>query len=201
MHKCLPLFLLFILPFVGKADSPLTSTPFFEAYRTETIVGYAMDHPVLDKKIAKFLMKPNKPLALKAAVINSMGWDPDGKNNAEILLGFLVDKRKITSEAKDFTKLTAHDLFCMGYCMAMDDYFNVEAAAEVLAKAGAKMPHSLTAQLIHALVMAQMAMDQDFCMVYTLVSQVVDNQALNRDLNAEAVRLIMDYINLYQENC
>lgn len=201
MTRFLPLLLLMLLPFFGKADSPLTSTPFHEAYAAEKMVAYALEHPVIDKKIAKFLMKSNQPLALKAAVINAMGWDTEGKNNAELLLTYLVKKRKIESDDKDFSKLTAHDLFCMGYCMALDNYFEVEAAAEVLALAASKMPKSFTAQLIHSLVLAQMAMDQDWCMVYNLVTQVAQNSTLKRDMSEGAVSIVMDYIELYKENC
>ncbi len=198
----LVLLVLGLAPKMTWADSPLTSTPFYKAYfETEKMVRYAKDNPILDKKIAKFLMKESNPLHLKAAVINAMGWDVDGKNNAEILLAYLVEKRKIGNDEQEFEKLTPHDLFCMGYTMALDNYFDVEDAASVLALAGAKMPGNFTAQFIHALVMAQIAMDVDWCDVWKLVSSVEQNKTLKREMLPAAIAIVMEYIGLYRDDC
>ena len=196
-----PLLLLLLLPHWSVADSPLTSTPFHQAYDGVKMVEYAREHPTLDKKIAKFLMKGNAPLHHKAAVINAMGWNSNGKDNAELLLDFLVKKRKIGNDEEDFEKLTAHDLFCMGYCMAMDDYFDVEDAASVLAIASNRMPDNFTARFIHALVMAQIAFNVDWCDVWKLVSEVEQNQTLDRGMKPTAINIVMEYISLYRDSC
>lgn len=197
----LPLLALLFLPLITWADSPLTSTPFHQAYAGVKIVSYAADHPVLDKKIAKYLLKEKNPIHRKAAVINAMGWDSEGKNNAELLLEYLVKARGISDEEKDFEKLTPSDLFCMGYLMAMDNYFNVEDAASVLAIAGSQMPNNFTVQFIHSLVMAQIAMDVDWCDVWKLVAAVERNKNLVREMPQEAVDIVMEYISLYKNEC
>ena len=165
------------------------------------MVEYAREHPTLDKKIAKFLMKESAPLHHKAAVINAMGWNSNGKNNAELLLDHLVKKRKIGDNEKDFEKLTAQDLFCMGYCMAMDNYFDVEDAASVLAIASSRLNNNFTVRFIHALVMAQIAFDVDWCDVWKLVSEVEQNKSLERDMKPTAINIVMEYISLYRDSC
>ena len=196
-----PIWALLLLPQWSYADSPLTSTPFHQAYDGVKMVEYAREHPTLDKKIAKFLMKESAALHHKAAVINAMGWNSQGKDNAELLLDHLVKKRKIGNDEKDFEKLTAHDLFCMGYCMAMDNYFDVEDAASVLALASSKMPNNFTARFIHALVMAQIAFDVDWCDVWKLVSEVEQDGSLKRSMKPTAINIVMEYISLYRESC
>lgn len=192
---------LLVFPFANQADSPLTSTPFHTAYSSIKIVQYASEHPVLDKKIAKYLIKDKNPLHIKAAVINAMGWDFDGKQNAELLLEYLARARGIDGQNKDFSKLNPTDLFCMGYCMAMDNYFEVDDAASILALAGTKMPNNFTVHFIHSLVIAQIAMEVDFCDVWRLVAEVEENKTLERSMMPEAIAIVMDYIGLYKEEC
>lgn len=186
---------------VAKADSPLTSTPFHNAYENVKIVNYALVKGRVDKKIAKFLMKKKNSIAIKAAVINAMGWDTEGKKNAEKFLEFLVIKRKISSEDKSFDKLTPQDLFCMGYMMAMDDYHDVVAGEQILRIACEKMPQSFTVAFIHALVESQINMDFGWCKVWEVVYKVEQNKSLVREMSSEAIGIVMEYIDLYKEDC
>ncbi len=182
-----------------QADSPLTSTPFHRAYMDLKVVSYAKEQGVVDKKIAKFLMK-DKPLHQKAAVINALGWSMDGKNNAELFLEFLKVKRKLVQES-DFANLTGPDLFCMGYMMALDNYFDVGEAFQVLSIAQTKMPENFTANFVLSLVEAQIMMDSDWCKVWQVVHKVEQNKSLERSMLPAAVKIVMEYIQLYQSEC
>lgn len=193
--------LLLLQPMALQADSPLTSTPFHEAYLDVRMVRYAQEKGKMDKKIARFLLKKKKSIAVKAAVINALGWDPDGQNNAEIFLPYLLQKRKISAENPDWSQLGAADLMCMGYLMAMDDYFDCEAAEKVLLTARERDPKSFTVALVHSLVLAQVMFDSDWCMVWRVVAETVADGRLDREMNEFAVEIVMEYIGLYEESC
>lgn len=182
-----------------KADSPLTSTPFYKAYfEQEKMVSYAKEKGVIDKRIAKFLMKKNKPIGVKAAVVNALGWKSDG-NNAEVFLSFLAVKRDVRPD--DFSRLTGSDLMCMGYMMAMDNYFDVEDAEKVLIAAKEKLPNSFTVHLIHALILGQLFMDSDWCMVWSVYSDVNSNVGLTKDIRPSALKIVHEYLSLYKDEC
>lgn len=183
-----------------KADSPLTSTPFYKAYTDLKMVAYAKESGIVDKKIARYLSKSNVPLHEKAAVINALGWDFDGKKNAELYLDYLSEKRGLDLSTDIFV-LPAADLFCVGYLTALDNYFEVRYAQAILQSAEKQMPNNFTVAFIHGLVQAQIAMDSDWCKVYQVVHVVESNPNLERAMRPTAVKIIMDYIQLYQEEC
>lgn len=204
LNSLRPLSLLFLLIFIAprlQADSPLTSTPFHEAYLDLKIVSHAKETGVVDKKIAKYLLNRKKPIALKAAVVNALGWDFNGKQNAELFLGYLADKRGITAENQNWDLLTAHDLMCIGYMMALDNYFDCEAAEKVLLMARGKEPKNHTIALVHALVLAQVLFDSDWCLSWRAVSDVDKDPDLQIELREEAMQIVMSYMILYKDEC
>ena len=183
-----------------KADSPLTSTPFYKAYTDLKMVAYAKESGIVDKKIAKFLSKSKVPLHEKAAVINALGWDFDGKKNAELYLAYLSDKRGMEI-GNDVFVLPPSDLFCVGYLTALDNYFDVRYAQEILQSAERQMPQNFTVAFIHALVKAQIAMDSDWCEVYQVVYAVESNSNLKPSMRRSAIKIVMEYIELYKDEC
>lgn len=195
--------LLLFSGFYAHADSPLTSTYFAENYAEDhKLVNYAAEQKSLDKKIAKFLLKKNKSLDLKLAVINAMGWNFNGTDNAEIFLGYLSKKYKTEILLDDpSTQLTGAELICLGYITAMSDYFHPQRALPALEKGLRKLPNSLAANMVTALVKAQIAMENDWCKVWKVVDAVVQNSSLEQDFKATAIETIMEYINLYQSEC
>jgi hypothetical protein len=64
------------------ADSPITSTPFSEAYQDYNIVKAAKRSGVLTVEMAEYLSSPSNPVDIKAALINSLSWKFEGKKNA-----------------------------------------------------------------------------------------------------------------------
>lgn len=200
---CLSAFmLLFIFHQNLFADSPLTSTAISEAYKNEKIVQQAAAaEGVLNTKLMKYLSKRRKPIALKIALINELGWKLGGKNNAALFWAYLQKKYKY-KDMEDFLKRAdGNTLICMAYLKALDDYQEVSEAIKIAQKAKSKNKDSYTINIICALIEAQKAQDSDWCKCYTLTNEVRKNKALTRDMNEEAIKIIFEYMDLYKEYC
>lgn len=205
MHQVHRICLLFSLAiafcFQAKADSPLTSTPFADAYADVSIVKYASGKGKVDKKIAKFLMDEKNAIDEKAAVVNALGWDIDGKQNAGIFMNFLKKKYKKNESSDILHVANGSELMCLGYMTAMDDYFNPAPGEKILALAAKKMPDSYTVQMIYSLARAQVHFDTNWCQVWKVVNAVDEDSNLTMELRSEARTIIMDYISLYKSEC
>lgn len=179
------------------ADSPLTSTPFHEAYQKEKIVQLALNAAgVITPKLMKYLSHPKKPIALKLALINALGWDVDGQHNAGIFYAYLKDKKKLNTLENNNADLQ----ICYAYLKAMDDYFDVEEALEYANRARSKSS-SYAVHLVASLIEAQQKMDSDWCGVYLASDQVRNNSELNLDFNPGASAIIYNYMERYADYC
>jgi hypothetical protein len=204
-----------IFPAISFADSPVTSTQFYTAYLDIDLVKKASMMPYIDEEIAMYLSAPENPLDIKAAVINAIGWETKGaesivqidydtgytyggKNNARRYSDFVFGK---PLDDLDFDTLPAHDLFCIGYLMVMDNYFEPEHAVSVLEKASESFPESFSAAMITAIVKAQAATRNidEWNNVWTIVDDVIQNKNLEMDMRAEAVDIILDYMISYRD--
>jgi hypothetical protein len=185
---------LFLFTDTASADSPLTSTPFSYAYDDISIVKEAEDKGVVDAGIAAYLADENNPLDVKAAVINALSWDFNGKTNAETYCSLIY---KTTVEQQDINSLSGAQQFCFGYLMAMDDYFNTEQPLVYLKLAEEKIPDSLTVSMVRALVEA---MDLEDGGWEDHMKPLLQNSSLKRDMRPEAVNIILDYMALYSED-
>jgi len=85
--------------------------------------------------------------------------------------------------------------------MAIDNYFYVEEALEVLFVAWDMNDVSFTVSMIFAIVEAQEAMDYDWCEVWLLTEDVLLDETLEKDMRDEAIEIIVDYMSLYEEDC
>lgn len=194
-----PLTLTLLLLTPVYADSPITSTDFYTAYLDVEIVNTAESEGIVNSEIAKYLSSPENPIDVKAAVINALGWDFEGKSNADGYAKLVFGK---SVKDLDLNNLSGDQLFCLGYLMAMDDYFNVDNAIPILEKANSKMADSLTVSLITAVVKAQKAMDdtENWNEVWELVAGgVIYDKDLKQDLRPEAGKIIFDYMSLYSD--
>ncbi|OGW14126.1 MAG: hypothetical protein A3G93_03715 [Nitrospinae bacterium RIFCSPLOWO2_12_FULL_45_22] len=83
MKKILTLVLIFaLIPLASikvHADSPVTSTPFSDAYMDIEIVRKAGTAGVLDSEMAGYLSSKKNPIDKRAAVINALSWRYGGK--------------------------------------------------------------------------------------------------------------------------
>lgn len=174
------------------ADSPVTSTDFYTAYMDYDIVRKAVETGEVNAEIAAYLSSANNPIGVKAAVINALSWDIDGKNNTEKYLG-LIYKKSLAELSLD--SLSGDELLVLGYLTVMDDYNQPEKALPVLEKAVNKKSDSLTAALITAIVKGQTA-DGD---IWNETYEVLNDKNLKKDIRTEAVRIIVDYTSLYSD--
>jgi hypothetical protein len=194
------LFGVFQISFQVRADSPITSTPFADAYKDIPMVVKAAERHEINDDIAAFLLGSAKT-DIKAAVCNALGWALEGKKNAEIFRGYLAKKYKSSTETLDLTRLKADELMCLGYLMVLGDYFNPTPAIPVLELAAKKNPKSYTVNILLALTRSQKDFDSDWCKVWINVKEVSVNNKLKKDMRAEAMKIIMEYMQLYESSC
>jgi len=180
------------------ADSPITSTPIYLAYDDVEIVTKASETGIVDDEIAHYLASPSNSIDIKAAVINGLDTDFKNKDNAEryskIVYGKSVSELNIDS-------LNGHELFCLGYLMAVDDYFNTDKASELMQKARVKMSNSLTVGLVSAVVYSQQYINnqEQWTKIWTVTEEVINDKKLQQDLRREAAAIIVDYMSSYSE--
>ena len=179
------------------ADSPITSTPFHEAYYDGAIVTYAAGKKVMDNTIADYLASDNNPIDVRMAVINAMGWDISGRNNTELYL------TQVYHGKKEFTmkSLSPDQKLVIGYMTIMDDYFKPEAGLPYLEEALKEMPNSRTANLIYTLAKGQEVMDEDFCKVWKYWDANMNKEGLNNDFSLAGELIAYDYIKEYKGYC
>ncbi|MDZ4713809.1 MAG: hypothetical protein SGI89_15990 [bacterium] len=197
----LKLFLLIFLcfpPFTIKADSPLTSTPFHDAYTDVDIVLKAEQLGVMNSEFAEYLHNESNPVEVKAALINALGWDFNGKLNSEIYCNE-IHKRAI--DRSDISGLNTNELFVIGYLKAMDNYLDPKTSLSFLKQARKKNDESYTVAIIEALVKAQIAMEKDFCKVWKYGNKVFSNKDLDKDMRSAGIKIIYDYIAIYKNDC
>lgn len=192
---------LFLFSTISHADSPITSTSFYEPYLDIKMVERAHLEGVMGIEIAEFLSSPENPIDVKAAVINALSWKFEGKNNTEFYMYYLALLYHVPFTELDTDFLSADEIFCLGYLMAMDNYFHPEIAIPFLEKAHEMMKDSLAVSIILALAKAQMAFEADWCEVWKLLEGVLRDKSLKQDLRPEAMKLIVDYMILYKEYC
>lgn len=185
------------------ADSPITSTQFYKAYRDIELVQEAKLSGTLNKRIFDYLSSPTNPIDVKAAIINALGWKLEGKNNAGLFLQFLSEKYRMILEPRNINTdiLHADEVFCIGYLEAMDDYFHPEKSIQLLETAKKRRGDSFTVSIVLALVRAQEAMGSNWCTVWELTESVLSDKSLKQDLREEAKKIIIDYMILYRDEC
>ncbi len=195
------------------ADSPLTSTDFYILYREIPEVREARKSRKVSGKVLLYLLG-TAPADKKAAVINALGWNIRGQRNAPVYITALANRKKVSPGDMSYSLMKPGELFVLGYLLAMDDYFSLKplrpgefgmrgaGAEEILRRAAELEPGNFTFRLIHALVEAQSLMEHSFCSVYRRVESVIKLfPGPKRNMKPSAVAKIMEYINLYRDDC
>lgn len=184
------------------ADSPLTSTGISAAYKEVKIVqAAAKANGELTTELMAYLANKKNPLDVKIALINELSWNIDGKDNSTAFLAYLQKKKKYKNIDDFLNKASGDMIICMAYLKALDNYFEVDDAIRYAQKAKSKNGGSYTVNIICALIEAQKAMDSDWCKVYNLANNVRINESLKRDMKQEAIDIIFEYMDLYNDNC
>jgi hypothetical protein len=210
-------FLLFLLFTFGnlslRADSPLTSTPFYMAYLDVPIIKAHEGAATISSDGMKFL-DSNAPLDEKVAMINALGWGKEtlvkeyrqflGKKHGlnEPFFDSVLQYRGDNPEEYPGTdKLSQNELICLAYFQAMGDYFNPLKGHYCAYQAYIKGP-SKTLALIYGLIVAQYNLDVNWCYVYQVMDYCLNQAGIAQDaFREEAVRIIFEYIDLYKSEC
>jgi hypothetical protein len=183
---------------VSFADSPITSTTFYEVYLYNSMIDEAKHCGYMSKENAKYLNNDSNPVEMKAALINALGWDESGKNNANLYSKYIYGKNW---DELDLEQMSAPQLMVLGYLVVMDDYFKPEVALPILEKALQKDKYSYTINVIHSLIKAQLVMNEDFCEVWKVYYNVNSNKNLLPDLTPQAKEIIYNYMLVYKSYC
>lgn len=156
---------------------------------------------ILTNEIMEYLISENNPVDVKMAVINKLGWDSDGKYNSTLFFNFLQKKRGYKDRPDLMENGSYHELLCLAYLRAMDNYFDPGWADEMALMALLKDPDNCFAcRIISALIVAQIKLaDSDWCGVYNTTDQVKNNTILKRDMKRKAVKIIFRYMDQYKE--
>ncbi|MDC3352100.1 hypothetical protein OAV92_02525 [Crocinitomicaceae bacterium] len=199
----------------SKADSPLTSTNFSKAYKSEKMIVYTKENG-LNQKLLKFLGKEQKESVIKIAIINELGWGD--KDLVKQFEAYLLDKRKglkpevfdylrefteeIPVENEQTNRLTADDLMCWAYLQALGDYFTPKLASKAAYFSFVREPNSMAHASVFALVACQVSFDTDWCYVYQIGQEFLVAKTYDKNkLSQEALKIILDYFNLYAADC
>ncbi len=181
------------------ADSPLTSTPFYKAYSEISIIKEARVKGLLNRNMAEYLSSGSVSLDLKAALINALSWDIDGKSNSVFYKYSLCLKYGVTLDKFDTSGFNSDEVFCLAYLEAMDNYFHVGRSLILMESAMGSLNKSFTANLIYSLVKAQNMMeDQDWNSLWIMFDNLQSNGSLKRDIRPGAVKIVLEYMVLYK---
>ncbi len=202
----LSFFLLF--SYVIKADSPLTSSNFYHAYKDIAIVKAAADgNGIIQQKEMEFLSDKKQLIDQKMALINALSWDFNGKENYRIYLSFLEKKYNCSvskKEKKFYKKITADECLSLAYLLALDNYFEVAKALEIAniaVEKSKKAKKSYCFHIIRGLIEAQSLFSDSWCALWKATDKVRKNEELVSDMREEAKQLVFDYMDLYKDDC
>lgn len=184
------------------ADSPLTSTPFYKGYLDIAIIkSTAKSNGTITEQQLQFLTNLKNPIAIKLALINSLGWNTKGKFNSSKYIVYLLKKHTQLNYKNFYNQATADELICYAYLRAMDDYFNVKSASVFAKQAMRKAPTSYSIHLIGTLIQVQGLNAINWCSIYTKMNHVRINKKLQLDIRLESVNAVFNYTDGYKEYC
>lgn len=178
----------------ARADSPLTSTAFHEAYANVAKVAEAR-RGGLTKDVAAFLASEATALAEKAAAIHAIysgagAWEE--RDLAEQYAKLTYGKALSSLSMKT---LRPDEIFVLGYLQAMDHYSAPDTAW--LAAAKDALPDSLTAALVYALAQSQAEPDSALY-GWCAIERALNDKTLKIDMRQDAIDRIKSYMLLYK---
>lgn len=198
MKKVFIIAALMMTAVLAFADSPLTSCEFYSRYYTVPMVKTAAKATSITQPIMNYLANKANPIAARVAVVNALGWDSDGSDNADKFFKMLKSKYGVSTEDELAAKTDAGTLITYAYLKAMSHYDDVWKAKQLADKAVEKdTGKSLTIRLIAAIIRGQYYMDDDWSKVYRVAADVINDSSLKKDMKQEAVDDIWKYMKLY----
>ncbi|THB66365.1 MAG: hypothetical protein D6E12_10680 [Desulfovibrio sp.] len=197
------------------ADSPLTSTDFYQAYMHIPQVAQAHQLGQLDQGLCDYLHDPANPIDAKAAVINALepaiiGQGLDGTltpNRSATLRGYLAQRYGGAPDNLPYDAISPAELMCLGYLVVMENDYLVDSSLalhqgiDLITRAQNNSGGSRTIDVVKSLCLAQSLFRESWCGVWVVVSEAVKRQGVVEDLDPNALAIILDYIGLYQPDC
>ena len=190
------------------ADSPLTSTEFFQSYLDIPMVKQALDKKgKLSNDLIEFIASNDTPLEVKLAVINAIGWKISGTQNAKAYMQFIVKQKNYKSgfgsAYMNFKNMAnSEELICYAYLSSLDNYFEVSDAYRIAKISLKKAPYSYAINMITALIKAQVltSIDEN-CQAANIFSAIKTNPEIIIDMRIEAQALMHEYIDDISAHC
>lgn len=199
MRKVLFVFAFLFVSMLSFADSPLTSSKFYQHYIGNPLVYEASETHDLSWDMAEYILDANNPIAIKVAIINALSWGDKAEGNYSGLVSIAMDVKQPPSASKLFNILDGKTLICFAYLKALSDYFDVKGAVKMAKMAQKKDKDSYCVNFIAALIQSQDNFNANkWAMVYTVLDKVNNTTWRYDDLSDEAAASVMEYINLYR---
>jgi hypothetical protein len=202
------LILILVISQYTFADSPLTSTDFYKAYMNVPLVQDALNSKgKITNEMLEFIYSDTKPLEIKLAIINAIGWKVKGLTNSQKFFKFVMNKKKYKSDfGGDYTAFkwnaTRDELVCFSYLKAMDNYFQLEDAFNIACEALRKHSDSFAVNMIYNLIKAQgLTAYGESCYASKIFSTLRDNPKLEMDMKKEAMPLVFEYMDNIGNDC
>jgi hypothetical protein len=193
----LPAFLTSII-----ASEPVTKTKFYTVYGSLSEVSHIETHGTVDGNVLPFLIDPENPIDQKAAVMNTLLVNNQNKNNAVTFSMLMARLNRENFETLDLNKLSAEELFCLGYLTLMDDDGSTARALPILGMAKDKNPASSTIAIVHAIASTHASAEEgNQCKGWKLFSQVVGDASLNHDMHPEMISIVTKNMQSYGKGC
>ena len=182
------------------ADSPITSTDFAKAYQDVPIVAgtLALNGNVVTTSLINYLINDENPVDVKVAAINAVAFDKDVYTP---MMDNLKAKFNTNSEITVLGKIGASTHTALAYARARCYYLDLSEAYILGYSAFLKDPDGFTTNMVYALMLTTDVLSRDFCQVYKICNAVVTNSQLKQDMRPQAITMMMEYINLYKNDC
>jgi hypothetical protein len=190
------------------ADSPLTSSDFYQAYLDVPMVKEAtVSKGKITTKMMEYIHNENNPLEIKLAIINAIGWNHKGLKNSQKFLKYVLKKKKYKLKFLGKTtafkfSATADELICYAYMKSLDNYFDVSEAFNTAELSLKKNPNSFGVAMIYNLIKAQaLTSIGETCYGSQLFLALKDNPNLKMDMRKESMSYIFEYIEEIGKDC
>jgi hypothetical protein len=155
----------------------------------------------ISKQQLDYLTDTKNPIAVKLALINSLGWNFKGQSNASKYISYVFRLNPKLNNQNFIHKASAEELICYAYLKSMDNYFDTQFASKFATEAKRKAPKSYCIHLIGTLIQVQGVNAKNWCAIYTKINQVRTNKNLKSDFKPNSDATIFSYINNYKEYC
>ena len=185
------------------ADSPLTSSVFYQAYLDMPIVQEAFKSKgKITDETWVFILDDMNPLHAKLAIINAIGFEHEGVMLSEMYLMYVMKAKNYQSFLDFKWSATSDELICYSYMLALDNYYNTTDAFEIAREALRKAPNSFAVNIIYNLIKSQgLTAYGEYCYASKLFLEIKSNPKIVMDMRIEALSYIFEYMISISENC